>query len=87
MKVYVLYRYWDTPDNEGNDVMGVYYNFEDAQRDMNADIVPIRKHYPDDFWSADMTWAEENEVHLGFDPMNGRHATIYCWEIVETEVQ
>lgn len=34
-----------------------------------------------------MTWAEDNEIHLGFDPMNGKPATVYCWEIVEMEVQ
>lgn len=87
MIVYVLHRYWDTPDNEGNDIMGVYYNFEDAQADMHADAYPIREHYSDDFWSPDMTWAEDSEIHLGFDPMNGKSATIYCWEIIKMEVQ
>lgn len=87
MTVYVLRRYWDTPDNEGNDIMGVYYNFKDAQDDMHTDVRPIHEHYPEDFWSPDMTWAEDNEIHLGFDPMNGKPATVYCWEIVEMEVQ
>ena len=87
MIVYVLHKYWNTPDNEGDEIVGVYRSFERAQVDMHADVRPIHECYPEDFWSPDMTWAENNEIHLGFDPMNGKPATIYCWEIVETEVQ
>ncbi len=32
MKVYVLHHYWDTPDNEGTEIIGVYRNKEEARR-------------------------------------------------------
>ena len=87
MKVYVLYRYWDTPDNEGNEIMGVYQYEPAAQHDMLMDAQATKAYYSSDFWMDDMTWNSEREIHLGYDPMNGRPATIYCWEIAEMEVQ
>lgn len=87
MTVYILHRYWDTPDNEGVEVIGVYYNFKETQKDMQTDARKVRTYYSEDFWSDDMTWEEDNEIHLGFDPMNGDLATIYWWEIIERKVE
>lgn len=87
MNVFVLHRYHDTPDNEGNDIMGVYYKAADARRDMAADAVRIKEEYPDNFWTNDMTWKTEDEIHLCHDPEDVSPATIYCWEIVRMEVQ
>ncbi len=74
MTVYVLHRYWDTPDNEGNEIMAAatkaYYSSQP------------------NFWDEDMTWEEELEIHLGRNARSfGELAVIYCWEIVEKEVQ
>lgn len=87
MKIFVLYRYWNTPDNEGSEVFGVFRNEKDAHSTMIKDVDAVRLQYPIDFWSLDMTWEEEREVHLGYDPMNGKLATIYCWNIAEMEVR
>lgn len=88
MTVFVLHRYWDTPDNEGNEVMAVYEKLEDAISDMQADAATIKVSHGDGYWDTDMTWEEEREIHLG---RNSRSfcelAVIYCWEIVEKEVQ
>lgn len=87
MIVYVLYRHWDTPDNEGNEVVGVYLHPKDAVKTMKADAEATKAYYDQDFWNEDMTWEGEQEIYLGHDPMNGSLATIYCWEIVSAEVQ
>lgn len=47
----------------------------------------IRAQFPSGVWDEDMTWQEDNEIHLGFDNTGGQIATIYCWEIVSMEVQ
>lgn len=45
MYIYVLYRYWDTPDNEGNEVMGAYFDQEKAMADMIADADATKAYY------------------------------------------
>ena len=88
MTVYVLHRYWDTPDNEGNEIMAVYGRVEDAISDMRADADTIKMCYDVNSWDEDMTWEEEREIHLGRNARSfGEFAVIYCWEIVEKEVQ
>lgn len=85
--VYVLYRYWDTPDNEGNEVMGAYRNAEKAMADMKADAAATKACYPADFWEDDFTWENEREIHLGQGSDIYGPATIYCWTIDNVEVQ
>lgn len=89
MTVYVLHRYWDTPDNEGNEVMAVYEKAEDAISAMKAEVAATKAYYPNpDYWDEDMTWEEEREIHLGRNSRGfGDLAVIYCWEVVEKEVQ
>lgn len=87
MTVYVLHRYHDTPDNEGHDILGVYAELADARRDMLAGAATVKSDYPEDFWTDDMTWEDEMEIHLGHDPADVSPATIYCWEIVGMQVQ
>lgn len=88
MIVYVLHRHWDGPCCEGNDIMGVYWNVDDAIDDMKSDAAVIKAEYPTDFWEDDMTWEDDREIHLGYDDINGfEPATIYCWEITEFEIQ
>lgn len=87
MIVYVLHRYWDTPDNEGNEIMGVYEIESFAHQDMVLDAAATKAYYDSDFWDDDMTWENEREIHLGSEKRESIYATIYCWEIVEAEVQ
>ena len=85
MNVYVLHRHWDTPENEGNDIIGVYYDAIDALADMRADAEATKAYYSSDFWEEDMTWESEREIYLGSDKYSS--ITIYYWEIVEMEVK
>jgi len=89
MKVYILHRYWDTPNNEGNEIMGAYDLEVSAHTDMVLDAAATKQYYSQDFWEDDMTWENEREIHLGSTRGTGNdaYATIYCWEIVEMEVQ
>lgn len=88
MTVYILHRYWDTPDNEGNEIMAVRRKVDDAISAMRADADAIKTCHDADFWDEDMTWEEEREIHLGRNARSfGELAVIYCWEIVEKEVQ
>lgn len=74
MQVFVLYRYWDTPDNEGSDVLGAFYDVENAISSMN--------------WDEDMTWEDDFEIHLGRDSHTPYEpATVYCWTIAKLDVQ
>lgn len=87
MTVHVLHHYYDTPDVEGKEILGVYRDIEDARADMSVAAAVIRAEFPANIWGEDMTWCEDNEIHLGFDRNGDMLATIYCWEIVTMEVQ
>jgi len=87
MEVYVLHHYWDTPDNEGDEILGVYRNKEDAQAEMHRGADKVKTWYDAGVWQEDFTWEDEYEIHLGFDPqVPFTLATIYCWEIVRMEI-
>lgn len=49
MNVFVLYRYWDTPDNEGNEVCGVYKDVDNAISVMKKDAEHVKSYYQDDY--------------------------------------
>lgn len=88
MTIFVLHHYWDTPDNEGNEILGVYYDKEHAQSQMRSQAAVLKEEFSPDVWDEDYTWENEDEIHLGFDtklPYSG--LTIYCWKIVEMGVQ
>lgn len=88
MYVYVLYTYWDTPDTEGNEIIGVYFDRDRAQREMRILAEKLKDEYDDSFWDEDMTWEDDDEIHLGHDPMKlYESATVYCWTIARTEVK
>lgn len=90
MIVYVLSTYWDTEDNEGNEVLGIYSeeNLEKARNDMLACADAVKEMFPADVWQDDFTWEYDDEIHLGFDPQIAFcNATIYSWEITKHEVQ
>lgn len=88
MIVYVAINTWDTPDNEGSEILGVYSNFEKAREQIEVGADAIRKEFDEDFWDEDMTWDEPMSIHLG---RCGRdyleQATVYSWEISEKEVE
>ena len=56
--VYVLHTHWDTPDNEGTEILGVYASdaLDKARSDMRAAADAIRREFPDDAWEDDYTW-------------------------------
>ncbi len=87
MVVHVLFHYYDTPDVEGYEILGVYRDIDDARADMSAAAAVICAEFPNDVWDNDMTWYKDNEIHLGFDNTGVSIATIYCWGIVTREVQ
>jgi len=88
MDVYVLHHYWNTLDNEGNEVLGVYRHKEHAQAEMRSRAAALKKEFPVDAWDEDYTWEDADEIHLGFESQNAfEPATIYCWTIVKTDVQ
>ncbi len=89
MTVFVLHHYFDTPDVEGNEIIGVYRHIEDARKKMRSCANRLKAEFPDDAWEEDMTWSDADEIHLGFEDKcgGGFFATIYCWEIVSREVQ
>ena len=60
MIVFVLHRYWNTPDNEGADVVGVYRDVEGAIDDMKSAAQKVKSYYPKDYWEPDMTWEDMN---------------------------
>ena len=88
MSVYVVVHHWDTPDNEGVEVLGVFEKIEKARAQIVAGAGAIRAEYNEDFWDEDMSWDEPMSIHLG---RCGRdyleQATVYSWEIFEQEVE
>lgn len=88
MTVYIALHTWDTPDNEGSEILGVYSAFEKAREQIEAGAAAIRKEYDEDFWDDDMTWDEPSGIHLGKDERGYFNpATIYSWEIISCEVE
>lgn len=87
MTVHILLHTWNTPDVEGREIVGAYACHEDAQKKMIEEAKKIREQFDSDFWQEDMTWEDDNEIHLGFDPMTIQPATIYCWTICSREVE
>lgn len=88
MKVYVVVHHWDTPDNEGMEVLGVFSTFAKARAQLVAGAGETIAEYDEDFWDEDMTWDELMSIYLG---RCGRdyleQATVYSWEISEQEVE
>ncbi len=87
--VYVLRTQWDTPDNEGAEVLGVYSEsgLDKARARMRHEASKIKLEYPFDIWQSDYTWEEPDEIHLGFDP--GVYlvpATVYGWNVEKFEI-
>ncbi len=68
------------------EVVGVWACKEDAEKKMAEEADAIRREFPADFWQEDMTWDDDDEIHLGHDPMNPEPATIYCWTICRFEI-
>lgn len=88
MIVSVLYRHWDTPDNEGNEVMGVYFDNETAISKMKEDADRVKSYYPNDYWDKDMTWEDDTEIYLGRGSYTAYElSTNYYWTIAKMEVQ
>lgn len=88
MQVFVLYRYWDTPDNEGSDILGAFYDVENAISSMKCAAEKVKGYYPYDYWDEDMTWEDDAEIHLGRDSHTPYEpATVYCWTIAKLDVQ
>ncbi len=87
MTVYVVVHHWDTPDNEGVEVLGVLSTVEKARAQIEVGADAIRKEFDEDFWDEDMTWDEPMSIHLGRCGRNClEQATIYSWEISEQEI-
>lgn len=86
-QIYVLHSHWDTPDTEGNEVVGVFLNLSDAFIAMKSAAETLKAEYPSDYWEEDFTWQDEFEIHLGSQKGNSKYATIYCWTISEVVVQ
>lgn len=88
MTVYVVVHHWDTPDNEGTEVIGVFSTVEKARAQLVAGAGETRAEFDEDFWDDDMTWDEPMSIQLG---RCGRdyleQATIDRWEISEQEVE
>lgn len=88
MKVFVVVHHWDTPDNEGVEVLRVFSTIEKAREQIEVGAAAIRKEYDEDFWDEDMSWDEPTSIHLG---RCGRdyleQSTIYSWEISEQEIE
>ena len=88
MTVYIALHTWDTPDNEGSEILGVFSTFAKARAQLVAGAVETIAEYDEDFWDEDMTWDEPSEIHLGRDERGySNPATIYSWEIVQREVE
>ncbi len=87
MTVYVLTTHWDTPDNEGAEVIGVYADPERAIADMRKGAEAVKADYPQDYWDGDMTWEDDCEIYLGRSSCRAFElATHYAWNITRAEV-
>lgn len=86
MEVYILLHNWNTPDNEGAEVLGVFKSLQKAQAAMMRSAYEIEMEYDTCFFDPDMTWKEPMSVHFGHDPMTGELGTFYAWDIVKQNV-
>ena len=88
MTVYVVVHHWDTPDNEGVEVLGVCSTVENARAKIVAGAGETRAEYDEDFWDEDMSCEEPNEIRLGHCARDYLELdTVYSWEISEQEIE
>lgn len=89
MKVYVVLTWWDTDQDDGREVLGVWADRDAARAAMKANVDPIKKLYDGMDWKWDEEYSEETEdyVYLAAGIMDPYGATIYCWEVLEIDIQ
>lgn len=95
MKVYVLQHVWNTPNNDGFEVLGVYSedHINQARADMLESINAIKQEFIDTYgedwkWDEDVSCEDGGYVHLSYDPKQiFTEATVYSWEILSMEVR
>ena len=88
MTVFVAVHHWDTPDNDGVEILGVFEKIEKARAQIVAGAGAIRAEYDEDFWDDDMSCEEPNEIRLGHCARDYLELdTVYSWEISEQEIE
>ena len=84
--MYILTNWWSTPDNDGYEIVGLFYHLENAQDLMKEEASKIRAEYPVTKWEDDFCWQDDMSIHMGFDPKEPfAQATIYSWDITKME--
>ena len=88
MTVFVAVHHWDTPDNEGVEILGVFGKIEKARAQIVAGAGAIRAEYDEDFWDDDMSFEEPNEIRLVHCARDDLELdTVYSWEISRQKIE
>ena len=88
MQVFVAVQHWDTPYNEGVEILGVFGKLEKARAQIVAGAGAIRAEYDEDFWDDDMSFEEPNEIRLVHCARDYLELdTVYSWEISRQKIE
>ena len=88
MTVFVAVHHWDTPDNDGVEILGVFGKIEKARAQIVAGAGAIRAEYDEDFWDEDMSCEEPNEIRLKHCARDYLELdTVYSWEISKQKIE
>lgn len=91
MTVYVLHRHWDTPDDEGYEILSVHSDIEAAKNEMRERAGDTKERLDKEWggcpWNDDLTWEADTAVYLGWYGKGCQPDWSWSWEVETMEVQ
>ncbi len=91
MKVHILTHRWNTPDNEGYEILSVRSNIEAARNEMRKLVSKTKDRLDKEMggcpWSHDLTWEADDAIYLGWYGKGCEPDWSWSWEIETMEVQ
>ncbi len=91
MIVHILTHRWNTPDDEGYEILNAFRDIEVARNEMR-ELASETKEWLDKKmggcpWNHDLTWEADNAVYLGWYGERCEPDWSWSWEIESVEVQ
>ncbi len=91
MTVHILKYRWNTPDDEGYEVLDVYRDIEAARNEMRELASDTKERMDKEMggcpWDPDLTWEGDNAIYLGWYGKWCEPDWSWSWEVESRVVQ
>ncbi len=91
MTVHILTHCWDTPDDEGYEILSVHNDIEVARTEMRELASDTKERMDKKMggcpWNHDLTWEADDAVYLGWYGERCEPDWSWSWEIETMEVR